>query len=123
MFIAQAQIDAIGRTRGQDFVSRLDPLLCAHSDAYAALERQRRTAALLAAVAHAQRLGIAEELNIGLFVLALIVFGQAALRQPEPQAILDDANRSGTAKVYQLWHWCRQQHPQAAIFAPEPQPI
>ena len=123
MIITPVQMESLNQARKQDFVLRLDRLLCGYSEGYAAMAPERRVVVLAGAVEHSQAQGIHEELNIGLFVLAVLVFGSAALREAQPQAILADVNRTGTAKVYQLWHWCRQRLPQSPIFAPPGPPI
>jgi hypothetical protein len=118
------QLSSTQLQRGQqaseaDFLSRLEPLLLPHSPALAALPPEQRRDMLAKVTTYAQSCGLLEELNIGLFALLLLLVGAPALRQAEPQAILQDTQRSSSAKVYQLWAWYRQIQPNAPVFAAE----
>ena len=122
MNIKKNQLETISGTLKQDFLSRLDLLLQAHNATYAAASAERRFEALGAVVSHAEEYGIREELNLGLFALAVLVFGVDTLRGADLHLVMSDPHRTGAAKVYQFWAWCRRQFPDAAVFKEQAAP-
>jgi hypothetical protein len=114
--IKKNQFESLTGSQKRDFLLRLDQLLLPHSESYAATPTEKRLEALSMVVNNAEGYGIREELNLGLFALAMLVFGVATLRAAETQSILTDPHRTGAAKVFQLWVWCRKQFPDAAVF-------
>ena len=114
--LSQRQLAQLADRRSTALLRRLDQVLLRFGGAYAGLEQGKRLKALEQVVALARSHGIREELNLGLFAALLLQFGGAGLREPEPREILGDADRSGAAKVFQLWAWHRRKFPDAPVF-------
>jgi hypothetical protein len=113
---SQGQLENLSQRLDTDFVHRLDRVLQPLSPVYAGLPAARRMDSVRKVVDLAQEHGIREELNIGLFAALLLLFGASGLREGDTQEILADSERSGAAKVFQLWAWQRRRHPDAQIF-------
>ncbi|MDB5860041.1 MAG: hypothetical protein JWQ76_3730 [Ramlibacter sp.] len=117
--LTRGQLSELSDRRSTALLRRLDEVLLGFNGNYAGLAPDKRLDALGKVVALARSHGIREELNLGLFAVLLLQFGGAGLREPEPQEILADADRSGAAKVFQLWAWHRRKHPDAPVFQAE----
>jgi hypothetical protein len=114
--LSQGQLSQLAHKRSTALLRRLDQVLLRFGGNYAGLTPDKRLEALKKVVTLARSHGIREELNLGLFAALLLQFGGAGLREPEPREILGDAERSGAAKVFQLWAWHRRKFPDAPVF-------